>query len=519
MTSTRRYLSSVCLLALPFVAHASAQPPTLDLEWVRVGDSEGAINQERGIASIEAAEFSPDGTLIASGAKRGGDVRVWTTDGTELWRRFHQNDPSDEVEVVAWTKDGAYVLSAGEDFRVRVWEATTGTAVRTLDHIASIDGMRFSNAGHLLATGDEAGQISIWDTSEPDPRNWPAVPLYKLRQGPDQDRPGGGTGHSDVNSLDWTGDDRFLFSAGRNAEVRQWETARFGQSDQGLTNVYRGFLSSIKSVRLSPDEQLVAAGGQDSPEGLVLVWDVASGNIVERIDYTTNRKIEAVEWTPDGRYLITGGVEGRNNEPPYPGNNGIGPIRFYDRDDAFALVLEQDTFRQEYFDFDPTGSRLISSHEDGTLRLWNVGTSGGGASGPPIGQTIALRAEINTRYVAVDLNRSAKLIADRAQIGPWEKFEVTDGGDSVPQTVAFVANANGRFVTADEGVDLAARGQTVGPSNRFVWQENDDGTICLRSPSVNNSYVVAENRGLDPLRANRPACLSWERFTWTATGN
>ena len=340
--------------------------------WVRVGDTEGAIDQERGIASIESAEFSPEGTLIASAAKHAGDVRVWTVEGEQRWQQFHENDPDDEVEVVAWTRDGQYVLSGGEDHRVRVWRAADGTPVQTLDHIASIDGMRFSHSGDLLATGDEAGQVNIWDTSDPDPANWPATPLHTITHGPDQDRPDGGTGHSDINSIDWTADDQFIFTAGRNAEVRRWEVARMGDADQGLRQAYLGFSDSIKSTRLSPDGTLVAAGGQRSPDGAVRVWNVETGALIKVLHFPQAQKIEAVEFTPDGRFLFAGGNEGKDGLTGYPGNGGIGAIRAYDIANDFALVLEQPVFRQEYFDFNGDGSLLVSSHEDGTLRLWQV---------------------------------------------------------------------------------------------------------------------------------------------------
>ena len=132
---------------------------------------------------------------------------------------------------------------------------------------------------------------------------------------------------------------------------------------------------------------------------------------------------------------------------------------------------------------------------------------------PPTGQTVWLQAEINGRYVAADLNREGRLIADRTRARGWERFAVTDGGDADPATVAFRANANGRYVTAAPGAALASRAEAVGDAERFVWEPNDDGTVCLRSVGT-GAYVVAESAGREPLRADRPACREWERFAW-----
>ena len=65
-----------------------------------------------------AAAFSPDGSLVASGA--GGDVRVWeTATGTEVAQMI--NGPS-IVHEVAFDPDGSRIASAVDIFGlVRVW--------------------------------------------------------------------------------------------------------------------------------------------------------------------------------------------------------------------------------------------------------------------------------------------------------------------------------------------------------------------------------------------------------------
>ena len=345
--------------------------------WERVGDSKGAVNEEHKSASVEAAEFSPDETLIGAGAKRGGDVNCWTIKGEKLWNRKHKADPENEVEVITWTRDSRFVLSGGENFRVNVWRASDGKKVNALIHNASIDGMRMSHDGSILAAGTEAGEIVLWDTSSPNPAMWPDEPLTVLYQGPDENRQNGGNGHSDVNSIDWTEDDRFIVTAGRNALVKRWEIARVHEEDQGLVQSYEGFSSSIKTARISPDRKYIAAGGQDSPDAALFVWDYKTGEILAHINVPHFNKIEAVEFTPDGRFLITGGNEGtgynsKDDRPEYLYLQGFGAIRVYSVEKNFALVHEEHTYRQEYFQFNSDGSRLLSSHEDGTLRLWTT---------------------------------------------------------------------------------------------------------------------------------------------------
>jgi WD40 repeat protein len=378
-------------LALAGCATPAAQAPAefrLEPVWVRVGDSRGSIDAENEIAEVESTVFSPDGKLIAAVSKDAGDVSLWTIDGRQLWRRNHENEPLDEVEAIAFTRDGRFLMSGGEDRRIRVWRVSDGLQVASLPTEGSVEGMALSHDGTRLATGDEAGRLSVWDVSAGDPASWPARPIAVGVNGPDMDsrsNPGAQGVHADINSVSWTRDGRHVFTAGRNALVRQWEVARIGTGeDHGVVRSFTGFANSIKTVRLSPDERLLAAGGQLSPDGLVLVWDVATGVEVARLAYATFPKIEAVEWSPDGRWLLTGGIEGFDFAETkytegmgraglrYPGANGFGRIRAYDRRRGFAEAGGVDVFRQEFFDFTADGRLMVSAHGDGTLRLWRV---------------------------------------------------------------------------------------------------------------------------------------------------
>ena len=364
-------------------------PSTIDLEpvWVRVGDSYGAEDEDNGTASIEAAEFSPDGNRIVSGAKRGGEVHLWNLSGNKVWSNPRYHNGNNEIEVVTFTKDNQYAVTGAEDGYIRVWRVSDRAQVKSLALSGGggvnvgFDGMRFSNDGSRLATGDEYGRISLWDTSNSNPANWPSNPIITIYHGPDRDCnvsgcPSSSSGdEADINSLDWTQNDQFLLSASRNGTVKRWEVAAMSGSNGGLRQTYTGFNDSIKTVRVSGN--YVAGGGQNSPDALVLVWNLTSGTLVKRIDYPdydTFYKIEAVEFTPDGNYLLSGGLQGKDGSSGYPGNRGVGNINIYDVQDNFSLEHVEPTFRQEYFDFNTNGTKMVSSHEDGTVRLWNVVT-------------------------------------------------------------------------------------------------------------------------------------------------
>ncbi len=489
-------------------AKAQNGPPNLDLEWTRLGDSASTIGQENGTASIEAAEFSPDGNFIVSGAKRGGDVVLWDSEGNEIWRRYHANRA--EVEVVAFTKDGDYAVTGGEDAFIRVWRVSDGQQVKNVSlggsgNQVSFDGMRFSNDGDLLAGGDERGQLVVLDTSDPNPANWPDEPVAVVFHNTDEDREGGGGGDADINSVDWTEDDRFIVTGGRDGTAKRWEVDDLNDPDQGLRQTYTGFQGSVKSVRISPNGRYVAAGGARSPDGQVLVWDYDTARVVESIEYPTFPKIEAVEWTPNGDYLLTGSIEGVDFSDDcegtcdigdrYPTNDGFGNIRAYDANDGFALTLEQLTFRQEYLHFDSDGNQLVSSHGDGALRLWDVSYQAdpGGPAFPESGVSYGLQNVATGEYL--DTGPNGNVDTDPGCCSTGQNWRLVEDSPDVYYIVN-QKSGRGALDTSSSGEIRWMTSETPGGTSQ-MWRVEPagDGTYRFLSERPGRDYLFEADNG------------------------
>jgi len=93
--------------------------------------------------------------------------------------------------------------------------------------------------------------------------------------------------------------------------------------------------------------------------------------------------------------------------------------------------------------------------------------------------TLALKGA-NGKYVCADLGLGGRLVCNRTDVGPWEKFKfIRIGGTS--NTYAIIA-ANGKFVCHDRGQDniLVANRSNVGEWERFRLFDNG-GVINLLS--------------------------------------
>jgi hypothetical protein len=161
-----------------------------------------------------------------------------------------------------------------------------------------------------------------------------------------------------------------------------------------------------------------------------------------------------------------------------------------------------------------TATTLTGSANQGVKSLRNtastlgIGTSGSGGG-------VALRAQVNGRYVTAPNAGAGALIASATAIGASEQFDQVELGGG---NIALRARANGRYVqAANAGAGaLIASTTAIGSWETFALVRNSDGSVSLRA-AVNNQYVVAENSGAAPLIANRTAIGPWERFDLVAS--
>lgn len=133
---------------------------------VNVWDTKTGVNRLNIHAhgrGITWADLSPDGNSIVTASFFGGVARIWSaSDGSELATINHGSIIND----VVFSTDGTRVVTVGSDPTVRVWDAVSGKLLFVLEgHTGPIHTVDFSSNEEELVTASADGTARIWNVS------------------------------------------------------------------------------------------------------------------------------------------------------------------------------------------------------------------------------------------------------------------------------------------------------------------------------------------------------------------
>jgi WD40 repeat protein/CubicO group peptidase (beta-lactamase class C family) len=270
---------------------------------------------------------------------------------------------ADQVNSIAVTRDGRFIVSGGNDATVIVWDTATGHELcRGQGMTEAVWAVAVSPDGsRLLAAGGGSFVDGAWaDAKDLD------LHLLDLATGAELRRL---AGHTDlVNAVAFTANGRRALSCSNDGTLRLWDV----RSGRWLRK-FQGHAGPVNTFAVSADGKRLVSGGAD---GTVRLWDVESGLEVRTFDGEHDGTVIGVALSPDGRLALSGGRD--RTLRLWDVTTGQEVRRFADQPTAVTAVA-----------FSPDGRRALSAGgslhtEDGPgwspagfdncLRLWDVAT-------------------------------------------------------------------------------------------------------------------------------------------------
>jgi WD40 repeat protein len=218
-------------------------------------------------------------------------------------------------------------------------------------HLYSVKPVVFSPDGKILATASNDSAIKLWDVAS-------AKEIRTFK-------------HILVEDLAFTPDGRILVSvnSGEDAEAKLWEVAS-GKELRSFKMEGGGF----NSVAFSPDGQLLVCGGGmrtnslAGMDGVIKVWDLASGKEVRTLKGPTDSVIKSVAFSADGKILGSGSSNGR-----MLGEGSNATIQLWEVASGRELQkLQGHSDSVSSIAFSSDGKRLVSGSFDHSIKVWDL---------------------------------------------------------------------------------------------------------------------------------------------------
>jgi WD40 repeat protein len=245
-------------------------------------------------ALIRSATFTPDGNYLVS-AGEDKVVRVWDWRAGKTVRTFRgQASLGEEGKIYRMTlsPNGRWLAVAGwmsassvtgpeRGWDIRLYDFATGELKALLkEHTSVVNALAFSPDSTLLLSGAHDNTAIIWDIEK-------RLPLHPPLQG-----------HTDqIYAAGFTPDGLRAVTASVDKTLRLWNVA-----DGTLVNIMQGHADKIPVLAISPKDGTIASG---DASGEIRLWDGRSGDTVRSPLFARQGGlVGSLSFSPDGRLLL-----------------------------------------------------------------------------------------------------------------------------------------------------------------------------------------------------------------------
>jgi WD40 repeat protein len=302
------------------------------------------------LSSIRHAGLAFVALLLAVAARAQGDARITPENVARLVEIRALAGHTDAAADLAFSPDGALLVSVGDDTGVRVWSTADGAPLgEYYEHGSFVKAVAFNPTNpRQFATGGWDGVVLLWaldDAGAATVTARIADPLYA----------------GVVEALSFAPDGEALFYGVGDGSARLVDVATSETTLRLSLDALRVEAVAISPPLIDGRGLLVTAAG--FPDTGAALWDRASGEALGRLDMTGDVPVTALAFDLTGGALATGGADGS--------------ITLWQALDAAEagyaerLTLAGDAWISDLA-FTPDGRLLVTALDDGALHFWET---------------------------------------------------------------------------------------------------------------------------------------------------
>jgi WD40 repeat protein len=304
------------------------------------GEKTGIVEVMSGeVPGVSNLLISRDGKYLLTGMRGGGWTKLWDARTWQAIRDIPGHSLTEYMEAFAFSPDGKYAISGGS-YRIIKWDMETGKELGNTTHASFTD----RNQSYAMAISPDCnyafvkgiGYISLWDIRLGE-RLW----IYG----------------ADTGGRRWSGGSMIANTSAQYSPGGEYvlsgekETLRLRDANSG--RIIRTFVDEgtgqIDAVAFSPDGKYILSGSMD---GKIRLWDVRTGAQLRQF-VGHSEEVASVAFSPDGKHVLSGGDASTRLWDASTGQE-IATIMEFDRKEWLIITPEG------YYNASEKGSQYLS---------------------------------------------------------------------------------------------------------------------------------------------------------------
>lgn len=424
------------------------------------------------------ASFSPEGTRIATGSRK-SYIEIWDLlTGNRISQLkpvpadlySEKNFEYAESASVMYSADGKYILAGSGDQTAILWDAATGREIRKYKKVRSwctsciTEAAITSDNKYIISAYSDS--VKVFDresgrifkelygqggsfenlTVSPDGRYVAAVEygvaeVWDLNTGKMIHRSGDYSSRKTLSvSISPDSKDILTGNEKRSADILNISSGKtiltlkgyLNQVDEKiLTDPYMYWAALVNEAKLSPDGSLIAVGRTGNNAKLI---DFRSGRVLKTLK-GHNAMVISICFSSDGKYLATGGLDGKAIVWDTETGNQVRMVSFPDEKDAIFSV-----------DISSDNKYLVTADWGGLVVLWDIATGKQVRAISPHNRTGVYQVKLlpnNVYFISAGLDKKLKL----TEIDTGEEIRTFIGHTDLVTSINLVPGGE-RFITS-----------------------------------------------------------------------